>query len=167
MLWTPQQQKTIDQFIQEIKTISWLKKTGEPSQTYWVVDTVWEACDTHGKEMLEVWGRNCAAIEQKALEKLNDKQIDAIFEAVSLAIGNEVYEAVCEMEDRIGEETGEDQTGIEEEILDFIKRDTAWACVERLIGQQGFFNRVYEINRNGRWACSWVGKFPSGNFIIM
>lgn len=167
MLWTPQQQKTLNQFIQEIKSIPWLKNTGDPSATYWVVDTVWEACDAHGKEMLEVWGHNCSVIEKKALEKLNDNQIDAVFEAVSLAIGNEVYEAVCDMEDRIGEEIGEDQSGIEEEILDFIKRDTAWACVERLLGMQGFFSRVYDVNRSGRWACSWVGKYPAGNFIIM
>ena len=94
-------------------------------------------------------------------------QIDAIFEAVSLAIGNEVYEALCDLEDKIGQETGEDQSGIEEEILDFIKRDTAWACIERLLGEKGFFSRILEINQTGHWACSWVGKFPKGNFIIL
>ena len=54
-----------------------------------------------------------------------------------------------------------------EEILDFIKRDTAWACIERLLGEKGFFSRILEINQTGHWACSWVGKFPKGNFIIM
>ena len=71
------------------------------------------------------------------------------------------------MEDRIGQETGEDQSGIEDEILDFIKRDTAWACIELLLNEAGFFTRIYEINSAGRWACSWVGKYPKGNFIIM
>ena len=127
MLWTSSQQTIIDQFIQEIKTIGWLKQVGEPSETYWVVDTIWEACDTYGHQMLEVWG----------------------------------------LEDKIGQETGEDQSGIEEEILDFIKRDTAWACIERLLGEKGFFSRILEINQTGHWACSWVGKFPKGNFIIM
>lgn len=166
-LWTPQQQATIDRFIQEVKQTEWLKNTGMPSETYWVVDTVWEACDTYGRQMLKVWEHNSEAIEQKALRHLTDEQINAVFEAVSLAIGNEVYEAVCYMEDRIGQETGEDQSGIEEEILDFIKRDTAWACIEQLIGEKGFFSRVYQVNRSGRWACSWVGKYPTGNFIIM
>ena len=83
------------------------------------------------------------------------------------AIGNEVYEALCDLEDKIGQETGEDQSGIEEEILDFIKRDTAWACIERLLGEKGFFSRILEINQTGHWACSWVGKFPKGNFIIL
>ena len=167
MLWTPKQQTIINHFIQEIKQIEWLKNTGIPSEKYWVVDTVWEACDTYGKEMLEVWGYNTEKIETQALQKLNDEQINAVFEAVSLAIGNEVYDAICDMEDRIGEETGEDQSGIEEEILDFIKRDTAWACIEQLLGISGFFTRVYAVNRTGRWACSWVGKYPAGNFIIM
>ena len=151
MLWTSSQQTVIDQFIQEIKTIGWFKQVGEPSEKYWVIDTIWEACDTYGHQMLEVW----------------DEQIDAIFEAVSLAIGNEVYEALCDLEDKIGQETGEDQSGIEEEILDFIKRDTAWACIERLLGEKGFFSRILEINQTGHWACSWVGKFPKGNFIIL
>lgn len=167
MLWTQQQQVVIDQFIGEIKNIQWFSKVGEPSEKYWVVDTIWEACDTYGHQMMEVWGRNTESIEQKTLAKLNDKQIDAVFEAISLAIGNEVYDALCDLEDRIGQETGEDQSGIEDEILDFIKRDTAWACIELLIGEKGFFSRVYEINRTGHWACSWVDKFPKGNFIIM
>lgn len=167
MLWSKPQQDIIDHFVDEIKTIRWFKDIGEPSEKYWVVDTIWEACDTYGRQMQEVWSQNTEAIEQKALKQLTDRQIDTIFETISLAIGNEVYEAICDLEDRIGQDTGEDQSGIEEEILDFIKRDTAWACIEQLLHEKGFFTRVYEINRSGRWACSWVGKYPAGNFIIM
>ena len=167
MLWNTSQQSVIEQFIREIKAIEWFQHAGEPSEKYWVVDTIWEACDVHGHETMEGWGRNCEELERKALKRLSEKQIDAVFEAVSLAIGNEVLEALEALEDRIGEETGEDQSGIEEEILDFIKRDTAWACIELLLGQKNFFNDVYEINKTGRWACSWVGKYPQGNFIIM
>ena len=92
--------------------------------------------------MLEVWGQNSELIEQKALRQLKDEQIDAIFEAVSLAIGNEVYEALCDLEDKIGQETGEDQSGIEEEILDFIKRDTAWVVSKGFLEKKGF-SRVF------------------------
>lgn len=167
MLWTKQQQDTLDHFISEIKNIQWFQNVGQTSEKYMVVDTVWEACDTYGKQMCEVWGKNSENVEKECLKVLSDTQIDAIFETVSLAIGNEVYEALCDLEDKIGEETGEDQSGLEDEILDFIKRDTAWACAEQILGQKGFFTKVYEINRTGRWACSWVGKFPTGNFIIM
>ena len=167
MLWNASQQAAIEKFIHRIKAIEWFKNIGEPSGTYWVGDTVWEACDTHGQQTQQVWGLNTGNIEKKALRQWTDEQIDDIFEKVSLAIGNEVYEALCDMEDRIGQETGEDQSGLEEEILDFIKRDTAWACVETLLGEPGFFTRILEINRTGRWACSWVGKYPAGNFIIM
>ncbi len=167
MLWTKQQQDILDRFISEIKNIRWFQTAGQPSEQYMVVDSVWEACDTYGKQMCEVWGKNSENIEEESLKKLSNAQIDAVFEAVSLAIGNEVYEALCDLEDKIGEETGEDQSGLEDEILDFIKRDTAWAAIERILGQKGFFSQVYDINRTGRWACSWVGKFPAGNFIIM
>lgn len=167
MLWNTSQQHLIEQFIREIKAIEWFRLAGEPSEKYWVVDTIWEACDVHGNETRAVWGRKSEELEQKALKRLSEEQIDAVFESVSLAIGNEILEALEALEDRIGEETGEDQSGIEEEILDFIKRDTAWACIEQLLEQQDFFNDVYEINRTGRLACSWVGKYPQGNFIIM
>ena len=50
MLWTSSQQTVIDQFIQEIKTIGWFKQVGEPSEKYWVIDTIWEACDTYGHQ---------------------------------------------------------------------------------------------------------------------
>ena len=74
MLWTSSQQTVIDQFIQEIKTIGWFKQVGEPSEKYWVIDTIWEACDTYGHQMLEVWGQNSELIEQKALRQLKDEQ---------------------------------------------------------------------------------------------
>lgn len=167
MLWTKQQQDLLDNFISEIKNVQWFQNVGQLTEKYMVVDTIWEACDTYGKQMCEVWGQNSENIEKESQKYISNEQIDSVFEAVSLAIGNEVYEALCNLEDRIGEETGEDQSGVENEILDFIKRDTAWACIERIIGQKGFFNRVYDINRTGRWACSWVGAFPAGNFIIM
>lgn len=167
MLWKPEQQTIIAQFIKQLKTIKWFSMAGEPSDKYWVVDTIWEACDTHGQQTQLVWGLNSEDIENKALALFSEQQLNYIFEQISLAIGNEVYEALCDLEDRIGEETGEDQSGIEEEILDFIKRDTAWACIELLMHTKGFFTRIYEINRSGHWACSWVGKYPEGNFIIM
>ena len=167
MLWNPSQQTAIEKFISQIKHIEWFRHTGNPSEKYWVVDTIWEACDTHGRQTQDVWGSNSEMIEKKALKKLSEQQIDQIFEKVSLAIGNQVYDALCDMEDRIGQETGEDQSGIEDEILDFIKRDTAWACVELLLNEAGFFTRIYEINSSGRCACSWVGKYPKVNFIIM
>lgn len=167
MSWTKEQQRTIDDFLNEIKKIDWFKNSGEASDKYWVIDTIYEACDTYGRQMCQVWGKNCEEIEKEALKKLSDGQVDSIFESVSLAIGNELYEALCNLEDRIGQETGEDQSGLEEEILDFIKRDTAWACIEQLLGREGFFTRAYEINRSGHWACSWVGNYPKGNFIIL
>lgn len=167
MLWNRTQQTAIDNFIAKIKGIKWFSQVGIPSEKYWVVDTVWEACDTHGQATRQIWGYQSEEIEKKALKQLSEPQLDDIFERVSLAIGNELYEALCDMEDRIGEETGEDQSGIEEEILDFIKRDTAWACVEQLLNENGFFSRILQINRTGRWACSWVGQYPQGNFIIM
>lgn len=167
MLWNPSQQATLDKFIKQIKTIEWFKIAGEPSDKYWVIDTIWEACDTHGQQTQKVWGMNSEEIEKKALSKFTDQQIDNVFEQISLAIGNQVYDALCDLENRIGQETGEDQSGIEDEILDFIKRDTAWACIESLLAQPGFFTRIYNINRSGHWACSWVGKYPQGNFIVM
>lgn len=167
MLWNKDQQFKIDCFLHEIKGIKWFATAGQASEKFMVADTIYEACDTYGRQMCTVWGASSEKIEKEVLNFLSEAQVDAVFEAVSLAIGNEVYEGLCDFEDRLGAETGEDQSGLEVEILDFIKRDTAWACVEMLSNREGFFTRVYEVNRTGRWACSWVGTFPEGNFIIM
>lgn len=167
MIWNKQQQETIDNFLAEMKKVEWFKTAGSPSEKHMVVDTVYEACDTYGQQMYAVWNRNTDEMEKEALRVLTDAQIDAVFEAVSLAIGNEVYAGLEEFEQRLETETGEEQTGLEQEILDFVKRDTAWACMEALLDKKGFFTRVCEINRTGRWACSWIGTYPSGGFIIM
>lgn len=162
-LWNKEQQAQIDRFIGEIKEIQWFSHSGEPSSKYLAADSIYEACDTYGRQMCDVWGCTTGEIEARSLEILTDAQIDAIFETVSLAIGNELYEGLYNLEERLDEDAEEMET----EILDFIKRDTAWACIELLSGQKGFFTRVYEINKTGRWACSWIGKYPAGNFIIL
>ena len=68
MLWTPSQKVLTDNFINRIKTVEWFKHAGEPSEKYWVVDTIWEACDTHGRKTREVWEKNSEILEQKALQ---------------------------------------------------------------------------------------------------
>lgn len=65
MLWTAPQKDKIDAFIGQLKTIHWFECVGEPSEIYWVVDTIWEACDTHGQQTQKVWGLNTEAIEKK------------------------------------------------------------------------------------------------------
>lgn len=167
MVWNKEQQQIVDLFLAGMKQVEWFRAAGGLSDKYMVVDTLYEACDTYGQQMYKIWNRNTQAIEAEALKVLTDEQVDAVFEAVSLAIGNEVYAGLCAFEQRIEEETGEEQSELEEEVLDFIKRDTAWACVEALLGTPGFFTRVCEVNRTGRWACSWIGNYPVGNFIIM
>lgn len=68
MLWTKQQQDILDHFISEIKNIRWFQTAGQPSEQYMVVDSVWEACDTYGKQMCEVWGKNSENIEEESLK---------------------------------------------------------------------------------------------------
>ena len=70
MLWTAPQKDKIDTFISLLKAIHWFEGVGKPSDTYWVVDTIWEACDTHGQQPQEVWGLHTEALEKKALKQL-------------------------------------------------------------------------------------------------
>lgn len=147
-----------------LKTLGWFKLAGNTSGEFTVIHSIFHAWDNWNKEKLKVWDKESHKLEEEALNILTDEQIDKIFELVSETIGDDLYDKLCAFE-----ENNEllDESGLENEIIDFVLRDTSWACIEVLLNKDGFFTKSYRINKSGRWACSWDGIYPDGRFVIM
>ena len=117
-----------------------------------------------GKQYLQLWEPQICALEAVAVERIGDDTINEIFLTVSAAIGDIVWEKFGEYIERqhLGEELG-----VSYELHDMIKRDMAWACVERILEMSGFFTVLTEIYKQGYFPCSWDGSYPSGQAVVL
>lgn len=151
-------------FLKEIRSINWFEKSGIPNEKYHMVFSLYEACDTWGKQYMDVWEPRICALEAAASEKIGDDAVDEAFDAVSAAIGDVVWEKFGGYIERqhLGEETA-----VSFELFDMIKRDMAWAYVEKLLDMPGFFTMLTDIYRQGYFPCSWKGEYPSGQAVVL
>ena len=152
------------EFLNEIDTIDWFAHSGRPNEKYHMLFSLYEACDTWGRQYLELWEPQICALEAVAVERIGDDTINEIFLTVSAAIGDTVWEKFGKYIERqhLGEELG-----VSYELHDMIKRDMAWACVERILEMSGFFTVLTEIYKQGYFPCSWDGSYPSGQAVVL
>ena len=61
----------------------------------------------------------------------------------------------------------EEESGLENEMLDMVKHDVSWACIERILNMQGFFSALLEIYKDGYFPCAWIGVYPDGQAVVL
>lgn len=153
----------INEFIQGIKFINWFNHN-HPENNYYVISSIFEAYDKWNKKMLETWESHIYSLENIAIEKLGDEQIDLIFTTISSEIADKIYE---NWDDFITEKHLENEIGLENEMMDMVKRDVSWACIERVLNIQGFFTTLLNVYSNGYFPCSWIGDYPNGQVVVL
>lgn len=158
----------LESFLKEIKDINWLIHAGEDSDKYTVVLSFTKAWDEWNDKMLEIWDKETHDIETFAIDSIGDNMIDLIFERVAKETGTKIAKGLVKFQDRLKNVGLDNDTyGLDYEIIDFIKRDVAWSCVEIVVDKRGFFSTVLEVLSEGRWPCAWDGSYPSGQFVVM
>ncbi len=155
---------TIDEFLQEIRQIKWFEHSKKATDEYHVIYSVFETYDDWNEQMLKTWEPHICSLENIAVQKIGNEQIDKIFSIVSLEIGNVLWK---EWSDFIEKENLEEETGLEDEILDMVKRDVSWACIEKSLNMQGFFSTLLEIYKDGYFPCAWIGDYPNGKAVVL
>ncbi len=151
-------------FLEGVRTICWFEHIDNPDNNYHVISSVFEAYDAWNAQMLQVWEPQISSLESMAIEKLGDAQTDEVFETVALELGDAIYEKWCSF---IETHNLRDEVGLEYEMLDMVKRDISWACIEKLLHKDGFFCRLLEIYKNGYFPCSWSGNYPEGQAVVL
>ena len=152
------------EFLKVLKDIRWFENSGKPTEKYHMVFSVFEAYDDWNRSMMQVWEPNIFQIEKDAGEKMGEAWINEIFLLVSSAIGDAVWE---NWEAFLTSQGLEEEMGLSFEVLDMVKRDMSWACVERELGIQGLFTILLKIYQEGYFPCSWLGNYPEGRAVVM
>ena len=121
-----------------------------------MVFSLYEACDGWwGKRYTEVWESQIYPLEDMAVKKIGDDAIDDAFETVSAAIGDTVWVKFGEFTDR--QRLG-DELAVCDELFDRIKRDMAWACVEKILDMPGFLPCWQKSTRKGIFRVHGTGN---------
>lgn len=162
-------------YLESIRDIGWFSHASEPCSNARVVKAMQVGFDREGKKFLELWGYHTHALESRAQRSLGDAGIDRVFDAVSDAIGDPVYLGICSYFERVYH--GQlDEAQIQQrmldsaiyiEVFDSVKRDVAWAGVEYVLQEFGFFSGLLPLYRQGRWPCSWDGNYPEGRPVVL
>lgn len=152
-----------ERFIEEVGSIKWFKNSGKPCDKYLLVRSVYDAYDNWNANYLSVWEPQICFLEKLAEKIIGDDAVDDIFETVSLAIDNDIWREW----QSFGERSGSEDSGLDEEIADMVKRDLCWAAVERALNMTGFFTNLLNVYRDGYFPCGWEGEYPNGRAAVM
>ncbi len=147
-----------------MRPIKWFANSGTPTETYLLVRSVYDAYDNWNANYLSVWEPQIDLLEKLACEIIGDDAIDDIFETVSMALDEDIWNAWQSFRVRGGLQ---EEGGLDEEIADMVKRDLCWAAVERALNKTGFFTALLEIYKDGYFPCGWDGEYPYGRAAIM
>lgn len=153
-----------EKFIEEMRPTKWFENSGTSTEKYLLVRSVYDAYDNWNKNYLSVWEPQISALEKMAEQIIGNDAIDDIFETVSMALDEDIWQAWQSFRTRGGLE---EENALDEEIADMVKRDLCWAAVERALNKPGFFTELLEIYRDGYFPCGWDGEHPYGRAAVM
>lgn len=154
----------INSFLQEIKMIKWFEHKSETAVEYHVISSIFEAYDTWNEQMLKTWEPQISLLENLAIDQIGDSQIDEIFSIVSCEIGDIIWKKWSEF---ITRWHLEGEMGLDNEMMDLVKSDMSWACIEKILNKHGFFSDLLEIYKNGYFPCAWIGDYPNGQAVVL
>ena len=156
--------KDIESFFRELGEINWLENSGTSNEQYHMVYSIFEAYDNWNKQALDTWEPHICTLEQSAQAAMGDDWIDEVFERVEEAVGDRLWECWGAFIERCNLQ---EECGLDNEMLDFIIRDVAWAYIEQHVSTPGFFNMLLDIYKSGYFPCSWQGHYPEGRAVVL
>jgi hypothetical protein len=166
-----EQERRVESFLQSLNSVAWFANSGRPSTTYHVVADAVVGWDDWNAAMLAVWLPRSERLEATAVRAIGDAAIESIFARVDSAIEPAVHAALRAYFARRPDETENTECGadlgLRPEIVGFVLRDMSWAAVETALGQPEFFVSLVPVYREGRWPCSWEGRYPQGRFVVL
>lgn len=152
----------ITDFLDELAQIDWFKNSGTSNEKYHMIFSLFEVYDTWGQQTLSIWEPHSYSLEEN--DDIDDNEIDEVFAAVSAAIGDTVWNKLGEFLTR---RNLWEEAGVLPEMLDTVKRDISWACIERILNIDSLFTTLLNIYKEGYFPCSWIGEYPSGQAVVM
>lgn len=115
------------------------------------------------------WTARTHEAEAIARLQLTDLEIDRIFSEVSIVIDEDLvrFDPLIAYFARFFPDGDPCRIDDEREVAQSLKRDLAWAAIERAVEQPGFFSRIVTWYDKGRWPCDWAGEYPTGHVLVL
>lgn len=164
----------LDLFLREVEAYPWLRSAGRRCAGAQVAKSL-----SHGHEggpwaeaSERLWSRTSRQLERRARRKRTDAWIGAVFENVAAVVGPAAWTGLGDYLER-GQRRSRSfdpdglQSAVALEALEAVKRDVAWAAVERLLGVDGFFTGLLGWYAQGRWPCGWRGGSPPRGQVVV
>ena len=158
-------------FLSSLHDVPWFSHAGAPSPTHHVAADAVVAWDDWSPEMMAVWPVRSKRLEAAAREAMGDPAIDDVFNRVEEALEPQVRAGVKAYFARRPNTTGNTDCGADSglwpDIIDRVLQDVSWAAIETLLDQPEFYVSLVDVYRDGRWPCSWKGRYPAGRFVVL
>lgn len=154
----------ISDFIAGLNNIEWFSKSGTPTNKYHVIYSVFEAFDSYNDKYFKVWDYHITQLENETRNIIGDEKIDNIFLRISSAMDDKLWTEWSAFIDR---QDLYDESGLEAEVLDMVKRDLTWTCIEKYLPKNGFFSDLIRIYKDGYFPCAWDGVYPDGKAVVL
>jgi hypothetical protein len=115
------------------------------------------------------WSERTHEAEARAQTHLTDAEIDDIVNEVAAVIDENLFrfDPLVAYYGRFFPDGDAGRIEDEREAAHSVKRDLAWAAIERAIGEPGFFSGLLAWYDCGRWPVGWTGQFPAGHLRVL
>lgn len=115
------------------------------------------------------WSARTHEAEARSRQHLTDAEIDAVINEVAAAVDEDLlrFDPLIAYFARFYPEGDPDRLEDEREAAHAVKRDLAWAAIEKITGEPGFFTSLIPIYDLGRWPCGWAGVYPAGHVLFL
>jgi hypothetical protein len=118
---------------------------------------------------VQFWSARTHEAEARALLQISNADIDQIIDDVSAVIDEDLlrFDPLITYFARFFPDGHAGRIEDERTVAHCVKRDLAWAAIERVIRQPGFFSLILDWYANGRWPCDWNGQYPAGHVLVL
>lgn len=115
------------------------------------------------------WSERTHEAEASARRHLTDPEMDSIFDEVAAVIDEDLlrFNPLVACYGRFFPDGDPGRIEDERVAAHSLKRDLAWAAIERAIGKPAFFSGLVEWYERGRWPCRWKGQYPAGHLRVL
>ncbi len=118
---------------------------------------------------IEFWSARTHEAEARARHHLSDSEIDTVFNEVAAAVDDDLrrFDPLVACFARYSPDGDPRRIADERATAHAVKRDLAWAAIERATGEAGFFTTLLPVYNEGRWPCAWSGDYPAGHVLFL
>jgi len=154
-----------DEYLAWVRAFPMLTEMGRPGSSPELIS----GGDEPVYQDVTFWSARTHEAEARSRRHLTDREIDALIDEVAAAIDEDLlrFNPLIAYFGQFFPDGDPGRIEDEREAAHCVKRDLAWAALEKAIGEPGFFASLLPVYDRGRWPCGWAGAYPGGHVLFL